>query len=332
MAEYNAIIRIRRGLDSERRITLLESGEIAYSTDTKRAFIGDGVNLGGTVIGNKNFIGNSPDAYAIQNDLFFNPTTLQAYILSSSSGGDNIESYAKITPSVDGTTLKSENGVFSVNFESFDDPYNGYLKLSGGILNGFITLHAQPELEFHAANKGYVDDALSNISISNFPELYTKFVDVSGDTMTGPLTILSSLNVTKDVTFNGELNVLGDTSINGDLNLNDSKLLRFRPEIKNITLTQAQSTYTLLDSDNGSILILSAGLANCKVYCPEDLSIGYNIKVIKISDDDIYILPTPVSLAQTININNYYIIKKKYGVCDIIVINTNTFLLNGDLF
>lgn len=40
-------IRLRRGLDSDRLTVLLEQGEIAYTTDTKKLYIGDGVTLGG---------------------------------------------------------------------------------------------------------------------------------------------------------------------------------------------------------------------------------------------------------------------------------------------
>jgi hypothetical protein len=47
---------IRRGLESERVLTVLTEGELGYSIDSQRLFIGDGITAGGVVAGNK-FLG-----------------------------------------------------------------------------------------------------------------------------------------------------------------------------------------------------------------------------------------------------------------------------------
>lgn len=44
-------IRIRRGTNTDRLTVILEQGEVAYTTDTKKFYIGDGVTIGGTEIG-----------------------------------------------------------------------------------------------------------------------------------------------------------------------------------------------------------------------------------------------------------------------------------------
>lgn len=44
---------VRRGTDHDRQQITLESGELGYSTDTKRLYIGDGVTVGGVIVGNK---------------------------------------------------------------------------------------------------------------------------------------------------------------------------------------------------------------------------------------------------------------------------------------
>ena len=49
-------ILVRRGTDSERRLTTLTEGEIGYTIDTQRLFVGDGITLGGVPIGNR-FLG-----------------------------------------------------------------------------------------------------------------------------------------------------------------------------------------------------------------------------------------------------------------------------------
>ena len=45
-------LKIRRGTDSQRKQVALEQGELGYTTDTKRTFIGDGATLGGAPVGN----------------------------------------------------------------------------------------------------------------------------------------------------------------------------------------------------------------------------------------------------------------------------------------
>ena len=44
-------IKLRRGTDTQRLSVVLEEGEIAYTTDTKKLYIGDGVTAGGNEIG-----------------------------------------------------------------------------------------------------------------------------------------------------------------------------------------------------------------------------------------------------------------------------------------
>ena len=45
-------LKIRRGTDSQRQAVTLEQGELGYTTDTKRVFVGDGATPGGNIIGN----------------------------------------------------------------------------------------------------------------------------------------------------------------------------------------------------------------------------------------------------------------------------------------
>ena len=45
--------KLRRGTDQQRKLVLLDEGEIVYTTDTKRIFVGTGVLTGGNVVGSK---------------------------------------------------------------------------------------------------------------------------------------------------------------------------------------------------------------------------------------------------------------------------------------
>lgn len=55
---------VRSGSDSDRQAIVLDVGEIGYTTDTKRLYVGDGVTLGGVLAGNV-VIGQAADFSAI---------------------------------------------------------------------------------------------------------------------------------------------------------------------------------------------------------------------------------------------------------------------------
>lgn len=46
-------IKVRRGTDVQRKLITFDQGELAYTLDTKRLFIGNGATLGGDIVGNK---------------------------------------------------------------------------------------------------------------------------------------------------------------------------------------------------------------------------------------------------------------------------------------
>jgi len=99
-------IKIRRGLDSERLQVILDNGELGFTTDTQRLFVGDGVTVGGLPAANK-FAGS----FATVN----NVTTIEEgdYVIISNSlyifnGGNknNIANYLSLSNvGVDGTTI-----------------------------------------------------------------------------------------------------------------------------------------------------------------------------------------------------------------------------------
>ena len=46
-------IKVRRGTNEQRKTVVLDQGELGYTTDTKRLFVGNGVTIGGVVVGSK---------------------------------------------------------------------------------------------------------------------------------------------------------------------------------------------------------------------------------------------------------------------------------------
>ena len=52
MADITIVkLKVRRGTDAQRKTIVLDQGEVGYTLDTKRLFVGDGSKLGGNVVG-----------------------------------------------------------------------------------------------------------------------------------------------------------------------------------------------------------------------------------------------------------------------------------------
>lgn len=87
----NAVIKIRRGPDSDRTSNIYDSGELIYTTDKKRVYVGDGGNssgtYGGNIVGNKAWI---TDSFSKLNnieigDTVYRTDTSAYYVLTGSA-------------------------------------------------------------------------------------------------------------------------------------------------------------------------------------------------------------------------------------------------------
>jgi hypothetical protein len=88
-------VKLRRGTDLQRKSMIFEEGEIIYATDTKRAFVGDGVTKGGIAISNRNYVVNQ---YGIpQNgmygDIIHVAPTKRTYIIGYDIDGVTLKLY-----------------------------------------------------------------------------------------------------------------------------------------------------------------------------------------------------------------------------------------------
>ena len=74
---------VRQGADADRKSVLLDSGELAYTTDTERLFVGNGSTMGGVAVGNK-FLGSAVAvtsfANALAGDAAYSTLTQQLYV------------------------------------------------------------------------------------------------------------------------------------------------------------------------------------------------------------------------------------------------------------
>ena len=73
---------VRRGIDADRRNIILSEGELGYTTDTKRLYIGDGQTLGGNIVANNNLVSTN-DVTTLpsvaEGDIAFSTNTKKLY-------------------------------------------------------------------------------------------------------------------------------------------------------------------------------------------------------------------------------------------------------------
>lgn len=129
---------VRQGTDATRKNVILDSGEIGYSTDTKRLFVGDGITYGGVLIGNV-FQGKAADVTS------FSPCEIGDMAYNTNK---NILQYVKQN---DGSSLSD-----------WDD-------LSVGILTSgddYIDISANYEISLNALSAGMLSN---DVVASNSP-------------------------------------------------------------------------------------------------------------------------------------------------------------------
>jgi hypothetical protein len=151
-------LKVRRGSDEQRKQITLDQGEVGYTLDTRRLFVGDGATLGGRVIGNtsvgpfSNITNLGPaDSPGLQvGDIGYANSKL--YRLTSFSYDDALSGYAYIgnlpdestitfgtEVGVDENKLTVKSGPGGLNATHFDSDFFG-----DGLLSSYEVL--QPSL------------------------------------------------------------------------------------------------------------------------------------------------------------------------------------------
>lgn len=69
--KVDAVIKVKRGPEAQRKIVTFGDGELAYSNDVKRLFVGDG-GIGGNPASTRVHVTSSTPAYALSGDLLVN--------------------------------------------------------------------------------------------------------------------------------------------------------------------------------------------------------------------------------------------------------------------
>lgn len=90
----DAIIKVKRGTESQRKLVTFADGELAYSTDTKRLFVGDG-GYGGNPASSKTYFGSATPTYAISGDFYVDTALTKLYVLTGNEY-DQLSAYGLV--------------------------------------------------------------------------------------------------------------------------------------------------------------------------------------------------------------------------------------------
>jgi hypothetical protein len=81
-------LKIRRGNDNQRKVTLFEEGELVFVKDTERVYVGDDTTVGGNRISNKNYftVNSIKPIGAETEDLYFDEIDKSTYMINLTGG------------------------------------------------------------------------------------------------------------------------------------------------------------------------------------------------------------------------------------------------------
>lgn len=241
----NAVIQVRRGTNAEREQYVYNAGEIIYTTDSKRLYVGDGSTYGGVVVGNKTWITNNFVSLGSINkyDLVYRTDLSNFYILT----GDNknsLDNYLQVSGNISGGSYTLPPATTTTL---------GGLIVSTGLTvdnTGAVALDIDNSTIKISNNKLYVNTSI----------LSSIVVPYATSSTTGTVIPKNGLSVNG----NGELNVQFDASTiilsSGKLVVNQSGLTAMSFSTGTQTITS--STITFIDGisadTSGNITLKSA--------------------------------------------------------------------------
>lgn len=133
-------LKIRRGSDAQRKTVILEQGELGYTTDTGRVYVGNGTKIGGNIVGNiihpPTLIANNRinQANATQGDIIYDNSLLWQLTGSTTT---SVGSWSNISPKGDNTfiTYDGTNKLTLINNSIGPSVLNNTVANSQGALN-----------------------------------------------------------------------------------------------------------------------------------------------------------------------------------------------------
>ena len=138
-------LKVRRGTDVERRQIVLDSGELGYTLDEKRLFVGDGFTIGGNSVATRVVVADISSAVTYQNacigDIICDYNTSLMYTVcaidTETTPYPYIYSFALLGPRPDNIFLTySPTGKFTIKSNSITENYISSSSLTGVLSGG----------------------------------------------------------------------------------------------------------------------------------------------------------------------------------------------------
>ena len=96
--------KLRRGTDDQRKTVVFEEGELVYTTDTNRIYVGTGFTSGGIIVANSiTYTVSDFPAKNTPNDLVYREDHKRLYIYKDNIGGSPVARY--VGPEADGSSI-----------------------------------------------------------------------------------------------------------------------------------------------------------------------------------------------------------------------------------
>ena len=221
----NTIIRslIRKGSDADRKRTTLAQGELGYTTDTNRVFIGDGITAGGSATGNK-FLG----------------------VLNSFADAINLG----IQP---GDWIKVGTGLYARNADGTgsDNDESGYTECGfGGTVGIGLSLDSSSRINVNVDNSSIIINGNDEIALGDVPASNLPIVD--SNSIIGNPTGTAAQQVSINVNDNNVLGRIAGSNI---------RSISFDEIIENATAPNLASARVrnLASGDTGVVYADSSG-------------------------------------------------------------------------
>lgn len=215
-----AKIKIRRGLNSERTQVILDSGELGFTTDTQRLYVGDGVTQGGLPAANR-YAGSFNSVTSVtqieEGDFVIIDSIFYIYL---GGGATDINNYTDLSNvAVDDVTI-GYNGSNQLYVKSIGDVVSDSVDTTKGV---YVTVDKKIAAKIDNTSVGY--DGSGNLTVKNI-----------NSTQHGALP-------------GGSLHAVATTSANGFMSSTDKSKLDLSPSWSSPTLSNSQ-TQVIVDSIN----------------------------------------------------------------------------------
>lgn len=237
-------ILVRRGLEVERQETLLSEGELGYSVDSQRLFIGDGYNLGGNPVANVNF-------GIVYNRLQYSPFAQPGDMIRQFnfnyvfSDGDwqpvNTELYRDII-NIGGIDNYFQTLEYSL------DPYNSLRIAPGGLGDGIV-------VDYNNGPSGDVSNTIQGLySTVNFDARFLSLCAYRSINSTNDSSRVGSLYFGNIFTKTVKDNLSATVNVEKNISINEHS-----PSPYQLKLTARDLTYnsSLIEATSGNLYLTS---------------------------------------------------------------------------